>query len=744
MRVLNKYGHVWMVMLGIVVGCPLFAMAETDEPAPTSPEANGEVVFLAETLTLESRSDCSTIGAIEFGGSGSNRYRGDAFLLDQDALLESFSINLRLTNGQQIDLYFYVHEKLDSGLWQRIWPEDGTEVILNAVGTGAVASYSSGPVLDENSQPLQLLDGRSYALGVAWASSTVTYWYDNVPSNFYPQPFERGQVLGGAAVSLSPPIQDPVNIFVWSGGAYSIEVCFSPDPGACCFLDDSCADDLDATGCLDAGGEFGGPLTLCADTSCPLITWACCLPNGTCNELTQFVCETTEGGVWKENMDCADDPCSPRGACCTDNGCVDDVTATQCTAEPEGFYRGDGTLCTDFPGCNAGGCCFDDQCVIPLSKTSCESQGGVYLGDASLCEETSCMPTGACCMGTQCADGVSEDECVNTLSGTYRGAGTECATITPSCGRGACCTPSAGCVDNILENNCLVQLGGIWQGDSTVCEELPQLCPGQCCWGQPDGANCSENFSPEFCDELPFGTFIGYVDQCTDDPSPCPVDSADQGACCMPNSNCVNSTQSACQSLGGDFSLGMDCSEVPCAQCDEPSDCNDSDPCTTDDCVGGFCVNTPLDCDDSNPCTIDVCSGGNCLYFDVACNDNNACTFDSCDEATGDCMHDPIDCDDTIFCNGMESCVPAIGCIPAEEFPCEPRQVCDEGNEQCLGGGDMDQDGDVDLYDFELFMGCFNIAPIAPECEQGDINDDDVIDLNDFSIMAGDLVGPAA
>lgn len=66
--------------------------------------------------------------------------------------------------------------------------------------------------------------------------------------------------------------------------------------------------------------------------------------------------------------------------------------------------------------------------------------------------------------------------------------------------------------------------------------------------------------------------------------------------------------------------------------------CNDGDPCTIDECVGGSCVYTPIDCDDGNECTFDYCIDGNCGHTIILCDDEDDCTVDSCDPAIG-CIH---------------------------------------------------------------------------------------------------------
>jgi hypothetical protein len=109
-----------------------------------------------------------------------------------------------------------------------------------------------------------------------------------------------------------------------------------------------------------------------------------------------------------------------------------------------------------------------------------------------------------------------------------------------------------------------------------------------------------------------------------------------------------------------------------CAQpCQNASECDDGDPCTLDDCMGGVCDFAPddecgnpgggkpcksdVDCADGNPCTYDLCGFGQCFPVqipncgqpcagDMSCNDNEPCTIDSC--INGACKYqvDPSNC----------------------------------------------------------------------------------------------------
>jgi hypothetical protein len=71
----------------------------------------------------------------------------------------------------------------------------------------------------------------------------------------------------------------------------------------------------------------------------------------------------------------------------------------------------------------------------------------------------------------------------------------------------------------------------------------------------------------------------------------------------------------------------------------------------------------------------------------VSCDDGDACTTDGCDPVTG-CGQTPVVCDDGLFCNGMESCDPAGGCVPGAAVDCNDgiactTDACDETLDAC-------------------------------------------------------------
>ncbi len=81
------------------------------------------------------------------------------------------------------------------------------------------------------------------------------------------------------------------------------------------------------------------------------------------------------------------------------------------------------------------------------------------------------------------------------------------------------------------------------------------------------------------------------------------------------------------------------------------SECDDGNPCTDDECIGGVCRNDPMTgdpCpDDGNPCTDDYCVAGACEHEPLSgasCDDgdSNPCTQDTCDGYGVCSQHEPI------------------------------------------------------------------------------------------------------
>jgi len=136
------------------------------------------------------------------------------------------------------------------------------------------------------------------------------------------------------------------------------------------------------------------------------------------------------------------------------------------------------------------------------------------------------------------------------------------------------------------------------------------------------------------------------------------------------------------------------CTASGCDHALDDAKCEDGVACTIGSCSFGGCLQAPdhTACDDGLLCTADLCNLAiGCTHqpSNAGCNDSFPCTIDSCDAATDSCVHDPCDsqCDDAIFCNGVERCDAAFGCVlgPAAcglGIACATSN-CGEANDSC-------------------------------------------------------------
>ncbi len=155
------------------------------------------------------------------------------------------------------------------------------------------------------------------------------------------------------------------------------------------------------------------------------------------------------------------------------------------------------------------------------------------------------------------------------------------------------------------------------------------------------------------------------------------------------NGNCDN----------GLFCDGMEtCDPTLDCQAGPPPMCDDGVGCTVDSCdeTNDTCVNTVnnaacdngLFCDGVETChpTLD-CQVGTAPN----CDDGITCTVDSCDEVGDSCVHAPSNavCSNGQFCDGVETCDSALGCLPGPAVTCDDSvgctvDTCDEVNDTCI------------------------------------------------------------
>ena len=152
-----------------------------------------------------------------------------------------------------------------------------------------------------------------------------------------------------------------------------------------------------------------------------------------------------------------------------------------------------------------------------------------------------------------------------------------------------------------------------------------------------------------------------------------------------------------------------------------PVNCNDNNPCTTDNCINTY-IGTPgeegvdgeigeghcshvricefcrddYDCDDRDVCTVDACIASRCQHDPDDCNDGNICTIDTCDPDDG-CMNEPIDaccnsdadCDDGVHCTADTCNMSSHSC----EFDVVVGLECEYTTNECYDPGQCRADG---------------------------------------------------
>ncbi len=107
-------------------------------------------------------------------------------------------------------------------------------------------------------------------------------------------------------------------------------------------------------------------------------------------------------------------PVPETGACCLPDGTCEEVTPSQCIIDGGTFLGGS---CDPSP-C-PGACCESDGTCDELSESDCDDAGGTFQGAG-----TDCGTTGACCMGTDCV--ITTEDCCSNIGGTYQGDDTTC------------------------------------------------------------------------------------------------------------------------------------------------------------------------------------------------------------------------------------------------------------------------------------------------------------------------------
>ncbi len=388
---------------------------------------------------------------------------------------------------------------------------------------------------------------------------------------------------------------------------------------------------------------------------------ACCLPDGTCDQLWPEDCVAL-GGVEQEARATCDVLLCPSSsqACCLRDGSCQDLSPDTCW-DQFGFPQGGGTTCAATTCSQPQACCFDDGTCGGLPPEECSGLGGSPQGSGTTCETVNCpQPQKACCFADGSCQDLASATCLDQ-SGIPQGADTTCATIT-------CPQPEACCFD---DGHCEDLLAAQCSGGGGVAQGVGTTCAGTNC-PQPPAACCFADMS---CQDLPpneciaqggmpqYGSLCDNVD-CT----------VLLGACCFEDGSCQDLLQADCFAQGGiTYAPDATCATHTCAQ---PEACCFSDGSCEDYTVANCLRRRGEPGGPGSACGID-CNGD---LFDDAC------------QVLGDANHSgAVDLDDWLK---MVDCLTSAG-APVGEQTCRP----------CI----LDCDDDVDLHDLAVFQRAFGM-----------------------------------
>jgi hypothetical protein len=219
--------------------------------------------------------------------------------------------------------------------------------------------------------------------------------------------------------------------------------------------------------------------------------------------------------------------------------------------------------------------------------------------------------------------------------------------------------------------------GSCVAGREFTCPALDDPCRRNVCVTTAGSPRCVARTAND-------GDTCAEADDTTEAVSACSRDYVcDQGQCVAATVEMCEAGQ--CRIRGGCDPTGG-CRYIP-----RPAsrDCDDADPCTSDDkCSGkdGTCAGTPKDCGDGVGCTVDTCDEGNCVHTASDAKCEEPCRKGLCDAVMG-CgtwtNHDSFaECDDEDGATDPDFCY-AGECLGGAETT--PTASCAVGGCGCSG-----------------------------------------------------------
>lgn len=518
------------------------------------------------------------------------------------------------------------------------------------------------------------------------------------------------EVTNGATLCTGPLEVVKCESGVWSAAAtcataYSGTFKCDPETNACtagCDIDSDCIDDGNLCNgtpkCVEGSCELD-PLTVitCTGTDCLMAT--CDPSSGQCN----FAPKNDTGP-------CDDgDKCTVKGVCsngvCTGQNPVNCNDNKQCTTDScnqetglcindpaplSGTSCSDGVNCTTDDKCDATGACVGvvNTCADGNACTDdrCVEATGLCTNESAVMEGLGCSDNNACTQNDKCAAGVclgTAKSCVDTNDCTADGcdSGTGECTHTPTNQGYSCLYPSngAGAQDPCTPNGSC---------NSGVCVAGADLCECRSdsdCVAQDNGDKCDGIFRCNLA-QAPYECYFDastVVSCSTSGDTECKKNTCNPGTGLCSMGNVADGT--GCND-GNACTVSDKCASGTCSNT-QPLVCDDSDPCTLNQCIPASGCSYPgapntTSCEDGDPCTIgDKCDGsGGCVSGsprNPVCDDSNVCTDNTCSPDGQTCVFNPISgcCNLSSECSSPAVCFNHACCTPQ----CSGKECGDDG-----------------------------------------------------------------
>lgn len=155
--------------------------------------------------------------------------------------------------------------------------------------------------------------------------------------------------------------------------------------GACCTPGD--CDVVSAVECFNLQGLFNGDGSTCTEDSCDPFG-ACCDSSGNCELKTELFCKIDGGTYLGDNVACSDEGCDPSAGSTTSQCCLPDGTCQELTEEDCMSMSGEPrsqTCDADSGNCRRVPCCLPDNICNLTSASDCSSRGGEIVSACVFC-----------------------------------------------------------------------------------------------------------------------------------------------------------------------------------------------------------------------------------------------------------------------------------------------------------------------------------------------------------------------